>query len=177
MNKGPDINMSDIVDTLEEDDTQTDTDVGAVYHDEHQPSDLLGKMTIIGGAIVLVIIIFILFPSEKSNVSKADFNALIERVKRIEAHMKEIEGVEERMTALLQSHRDSLRKSVTATAGRETRVQTDKNRYHVVVRGDNLSSIAATYGLTLDELCNLNGITPQKPIHPGQKLMVSSVSR
>jgi len=175
MDKGPDINFSDIVDTLEEEDAQEDTDVGEVYHDEHRPSGILEKMVFIGGAIVLVLIIFILFPSKKNDGSKADFNTLIERVDRIEARLKEIEGVEERMTALLQSHRDSLRKSVTATAGREPRVQTGKTRYHEVVRGDNLSSIAAAYGLTLDELCNLNGITPQKPIHPGQKLLVSTV--
>jgi LysM repeat protein len=178
MDKDPDININDIVDTLEENDKQEDDYLGEeVYENGHRFSGLLGKILFIGGAIVLVIIIFILFPSEENNFSKTNFDTLIERVNKIEDRVKEIEGIEERMTALLRSQEENLRKNVTASAGTEARAQTEKTRYHIVRRGENLSLIASTYGLTLDELCNLNKITPRKPIHPGQKLQVSIVRR
>ena len=175
MDKDPGVNISDIVDTLEEDTTLEETDFNEEYNSEPRSSGHLVKILFIGGAIVLVIIIFALFPSGESDFSKTDFNALIERVNRIEARVNEIKEIEERIAALLQAQQDTLRKSLTATVGTESRVQTEKVRYHVVVHGENLSLIASKYGLTLNKLCNLNKITPRKPIYPGQKLLVSIV--
>ncbi|OQY45762.1 MAG: hypothetical protein B6240_08235 [Desulfobacteraceae bacterium 4572_87] len=45
--------------------------------------------------------------------------------------------------------------------------------YHIVRPGDNLSTIASKYGITVDRLCRLNQLTVDKPIKPDQKLLVS----
>ena len=44
---------------------------------------------------------------------------------------------------------------------------------HVVERGDTLTHIARKNGLDLDALVQLNGIDPDRPIHPGDELRVS----
>lgn len=48
-----------------------------------------------------------------------------------------------------------------------------KRRYHEVSPGESLYWIAQQYGISLDELCRLNYITPKQLIHPGQKLLVA----
>ncbi|UCG65002.1 MAG: LysM peptidoglycan-binding domain-containing protein [Deltaproteobacteria bacterium] len=48
-----------------------------------------------------------------------------------------------------------------------------KRRYHEVRPGESLYWIAQQYGISLDELCRLNHITPKQLIHPGQKLLVA----
>jgi len=48
-----------------------------------------------------------------------------------------------------------------------------KRRYHEVRPGESLYWIAQQYGISLDELCRLNYITPKQLIHPGQKLLVA----
>lgn len=45
-------------------------------------------------------------------------------------------------------------------------------KYHTVRRGQTLTGIAGTYGMSVNELCRLNGISPKKPIYPGQRLTV-----
>ena len=49
----------------------------------------------------------------------------------------------------------------------------DKGRYHEVRSGESLYRIALQYGVTVDELCRLNNLTPEQAIHPGQKLLVA----
>jgi len=48
-----------------------------------------------------------------------------------------------------------------------------KAEYHEVRRGETLFRISKEYGLSLEQLCRLNQITPDTPIQPGQKLLVS----
>lgn len=45
--------------------------------------------------------------------------------------------------------------------------------YYTVVPGDSLWAIAQYFGLTIDELCELNNITTQTIIHPGDKLLIN----
>jgi LysM repeat protein len=55
-------------------------------------------------------------------------------------------------------------------------VTQDKGRYHEVKQGETLYRIARTYGLSVDELCRLNGISQDDvgDIQPGRRLLVSS---
>jgi LysM repeat protein len=55
-------------------------------------------------------------------------------------------------------------------------VAQSKGRYHEVRSGETLYRIAKTYGLSVDELCRLNGISPEQvdDIKPGRRLLVSS---
>jgi LysM repeat protein len=57
-------------------------------------------------------------------------------------------------------------------APEKTTLQT-KAEYHEVRRGETLFRISKDYGLSLEQLCRLNQITPETPIQPGQKLLVS----
>ena len=52
----------------------------------------------------------------------------------------------------------------------------DKGRYHEVKPGETLYRIARTYGLSVDELCRLNDISPDDvgDIKTGRRLLVSS---
>lgn len=47
------------------------------------------------------------------------------------------------------------------------------SRYHKVKKGDTLYSIAKKHGLRVEELLDLNRLTRQKTIHPGDRLRVS----
>jgi len=48
-----------------------------------------------------------------------------------------------------------------------------KKHYYEVRHGDTLYGIAKHHGISVDELCQLNTITKNDPIHPGQKLLVA----
>ena len=50
---------------------------------------------------------------------------------------------------------------------------TTERRYHVIKKGENLYRISLRYGLSVPELCHVNGINPQDVIKPGQKLLVA----
>ncbi|HEX2880816.1 MAG TPA: LysM peptidoglycan-binding domain-containing protein, partial [Polyangiaceae bacterium] len=45
-------------------------------------------------------------------------------------------------------------------------------RFHVVQSGQRLGSIAKRYNVSIDELCEVNGISRRNPIKPGQKLVI-----
>lgn len=50
---------------------------------------------------------------------------------------------------------------------------TMERRYHVIRKGENLYRISLRYGLSVPELCHINGMNPQDVIKPGQKLLVT----
>lgn len=51
---------------------------------------------------------------------------------------------------------------------------TAQKRYHTVKKGETLFKISKQYGITMEELRNLNGLSRNQPIRTGQKLLVSS---
>jgi LysM repeat protein len=48
-----------------------------------------------------------------------------------------------------------------------------KTQVHEVRPGDTLYGIADKYGMTLDQLLQLNKLKKNAAIHPGQKLLIS----
>lgn len=142
MEKEPDVDIIDLADTITKEPKIEKSDFDKKRYDAKPRFFNLKKKTLFfGGAVLLVvIIIFAFLPSAGVYLSKAEFNALIKRVDRIEALLADIGG---------------------------------KTQYHLVARGDSLSLIASKYGLTVNELCKLNKLTPRQPIYPGQKLLVS----
>ena len=66
-------------------------------------------------------------------------------------------------------------KAVTqaATVMQKEPMSPGKERYYEVRQGDTLYRIAKQHGISVDELCRLNTITTNDPIHPGQKLLVA----
>jgi LysM repeat protein len=85
---------------------------------------------------------------------------------KIDALSKRMDRLEKKITALASAPQAS------APPSQKTTPQA-KARYHEVRRGETLFRISKDYGLTLEQLCRLNQITPQTPIQPGQKLLVS----
>ena len=76
---------------------------------------------------------------------------------------------------LLQQKTDSAVKEPRADRNvAAQRVEANRPKYHVVARGETLYRIAMKYGLTVDALRNLNRMSPDQSIHPGQKLMVTA---
>jgi LysM repeat protein len=61
-------------------------------------------------------------------------------------------------------------------SGKPSTMTQEKGRYHEVRPGETLYRISKTYGLTVDELCRLNNISPDEvgDIQPGRRLLVSS---
>ena len=49
---------------------------------------------------------------------------------------------------------------------------TEQELTYRVRRGDNLTRIADRNGMSLNELCELNGLDPKRPIHVGQRLRI-----
>ena len=47
-------------------------------------------------------------------------------------------------------------------------------RYHTVHKGETLSEISKKYGITVEELRKLNGLSRSQPVRTGQKLLVSA---
>lgn len=45
-----------------------------------------------------------------------------------------------------------------------------KARYHTIRKGDTLGKIAKKYGVSVNRLCKLNGISKKKILRPGQKI-------
>jgi len=102
----------------------------------------------------------------------------IRKLASLDARLEQVEGklaqIEERMETIVQleSKVKALDKSISELKT-PTTPKTQKARYHEVRQGDNLSLIAQEYGMTVQELCRLNGITPQTIIRPGQMLLVT----
>ncbi len=118
MDKDPDVDIIELGDTTEKEPKLEENDFNEMYDDEPRFLNIQKKTLFIGGAVVLVIIIIVVLLSSKGNdLSKADFNALIKRVDRIEAQVADIEGIEKRIAASLQAQKNTLRESVTAATG------------------------------------------------------------
>jgi LysM repeat protein len=51
-----------------------------------------------------------------------------------------------------------------------------KKDYHTVSSGETLWDIGRRYGLTVEELRNLNNLSPGVPIYPDQRLLVGAAN-
>jgi LysM repeat protein len=101
--------------------------------------------------------------------------SLDSRLERVEDKLKQIEKRME-MVSLLETKIEELDSSISELkkpTTPPTTPKTEKARYHEVRQGDNLSLIAQEHGMTVEELCRLNGITPRTIIRPGQMLLVT----
>ena len=83
-------------------------------------------------------------------------------VHRVEALSQKIEGLEKR--AQLTTESKAKPASPKATP----------KRYHTVHKGETLSEISKKYGITVEELRKLNGLSRSQPVRTGQKLLVSA---
>lgn len=93
MDKEPEVNIIGLDDAFKKEHEQAESDSDERDYDKPRFFTLKKKTLFIVGAVVLVIIIFVAFLSVWGiYLSKADFNALITRVDRIEERLANMEG-------------------------------------------------------------------------------------
>lgn len=154
-------------------------------------------LVVAGIAVLILIVAFTLLFKAHDRALKVDVNTVNLKLTTLEMSVSRLEGelkeLRQFLSKLEASERPSTPKSdelsrridrlekTVAEAQRpakptpvleKTTVQT-KNRYHEVRHGETLFRISKNYGLSLEQLCSINQMTPQTPIHPGQKLLVS----
>ncbi len=90
---------------------------------------------------------------------------------RMDHLSKKLDKIEKKL-GILQKKTAGLKpeKAAAAKTGKSTKT-VSKKRYCEVNAGDTLYSISRRYGLTVNELLNLNNLRPGTVIHPGQKLL------
>jgi LysM repeat protein len=127
------------------------------------------KVSICATALALFAVLFTLSGCNDDEFIQK-LASLDARLERVEAKLAKMEEKTERMV-LLERRVKELQKSISELKTPAT-PNTAKGQYHEVRQGDNLSVIAQEYGMTVQELCRLNGITPQTIIRPGQMLLI-----
>jgi len=121
-------------------------------------------LSVASGVLILLVVLAIAFDNgEKPARGAAD--SLEAALVRIEERLG---ALETKIARFEKSTDPRLRKKTAGSI--KSKFQEE---YHTVRPGDNLSAIAGKYGLTVDMLCKLNQLTVDKPIKPGQKLLVS----
>ncbi|MBC8418442.1 MAG: LysM peptidoglycan-binding domain-containing protein [Proteobacteria bacterium] len=110
--------------------------------------------------------------------------AIMAKIREVEKRLTKLEAAGEKV-ALLETQVRRLQEDV-AKLGRPVEAKPaaqpvkqkvappDKKNYHVVRRGENLFGIAKRYGMTIDDLCRLNKITPKTTLYPGKKLQIKT---
>jgi LysM repeat protein len=95
-------------------------------------------------------------------------NYLKSLMNHVDVLTQKVEALEMERAAATAARKAPAPKAATRT---EASPSTQK-RYHTIQRGENLYRISLKYGMTLEDLCSINGITPNDAIRPGQKLLV-----
>jgi septal ring factor EnvC (AmiA/AmiB activator) len=112
-------------------------------------------------AIVLIVLVF----GGGQKESSKDLDQIKAKLEQLEERLTRLEG----QSADLPQRR-------TKEVEPESR-KSEEGRYHVVRTGDTLSGISQRYGMTIGELCRLNGIKRTTVIRVGQRLLVSEGGR
>ncbi len=105
-----------------------------------------------------------------------DLEKLFNRIDRIEQTLHERLEEAEKKTVPSKQH-EPASVSKPAHISKKVPVKTPKKikkrpQYHQVTPQETLYSISRQYGLSVDQLRNLNKLAPGVAIHPGQKLRV-----
>ena len=155
------------------------------------------NVLILGGAgILLVIVLVAVFSGNGNEPSANNLLAIQARLDQLEKRIKHLEGMEGKLVVTetattegslaqqlqnLTKKLDLLEKRMVPVPAKAQAPLTPqekpsppkKGRYHEVRSGDTLYRIAGKYGITIDELCRLNNISPRHIIYPGQRLLVA----
>lgn len=86
----------------------------------------------------------------------------------------EIDRLAEKIEILEKKKIRAAGKTVKSRASRKPKEQTSSTnkRYHIIRKGENLYRISLLYGISVQKLCRLNGITSDQIIAPGKRLLV-----
>jgi LysM repeat protein len=155
---------------------------------------------ILASSVVLIlIIVFMLWVRSHEKRTDVELNTLKLKINMLEGRLSHLEketselqssvtkgmgsqgSLTQRLNTLSQQV-NQLENQVSSSAVRisvpdsvqPSSVTPGKRRYHEVKPGETLYRIAMTYGLSVNELCRLNDISPEQVgnIQPGQRLLV-----
>jgi len=136
------------------------------------------KKLIFGAAGIVAVAILVFFLSgddgrQTGNVAslKTRITTLETRVTKLEATTRKMMREQKAKTPVLSGERVGS-SSRTAGGHQEALLRSIEARYHEIQAGESLSLIAEHYDLSLDQLCRLNGISPNDIVYSGQKLLV-----
>ncbi len=127
-----------------------------------------------GTGILLLVLILLHFSAVSGKLSKDDLAPVQRELQELKERIIALESVERRLF-LLEKRTD--KSFETAASGARKSEGQKENRagkavYHTISKGDTLSDIGKRYGLSVEELCRLNGITSKQTLRIGQKLLV-----
>jgi membrane-bound lytic murein transglycosylase D len=105
------------------------------------------------------------------------FSALKETLSTLEAsnraHSQQVSGLSEKTERLSATTASASPKPQASTTQQSpSSQQQSKARYHEVSRGETLFRISKQYGITVNQLRQLNNLKENQAIYPGQKLLV-----
>lgn len=155
----------------------------------------------LGIALGIVVVILILLFRGGEGISQDELKALNSKLERMETKIARIDVVEKRITLLeketarvaadvesdskvlgkLKKSLDSLERKAAASPAKKTpaaspaakKTVSPKTLYYVVKKGDTLYGISRNLGVSLKELCSINGLNAKAGIKPGQRLRLS----
>lgn len=93
-------------------------------------------------------------------------------VEKVEALSQKVEALEKQIRPILEKQTQLKNESKSKSSPSKQAV-TAKKQYHTVQKGETLFRISEKYGISVEELCKLNGIAKGQPVRAGQKLLVS----
>jgi LysM repeat protein len=144
--------------------------------------------------VVLLVLIFVggiyyfitKRPAEGDATLQSKIASLEEKIMGLEKQVADLQGksvtggpdrsLAHRVEVLSQKVEELEKKAqlTTETNAKPSPPKANPKRYHTVHKGETLSEISKKYGITLEELRKLNGLSRSQPIRTGQKLLVSA---
>jgi len=125
-------------------------------------------------------------PSEGDVTLQSKVASLEEKITVLEKQMADLQGKSvagspdpsliHRMEALSQKVEELEKRTPSTTQSKEKPYspKATPERYHTVHKGETLSKISKKYGISVEELRKLNGLSRSQSIRTGQKLLVSA---
>ncbi len=147
--------------------------------------------------VMLVFVLVIIFaagiyyfitkrPAEGGTTLQSKIASLEEEITSLEKQVADLQGksvtggpdssLVHRVEALSQKVEKLEKKAQLATESKAEPAspKATPKRYHTVHKGETLSGISKKYGIGVEELRKLNGLSRNQPVRTGQKLVVSA---
>jgi LysM repeat protein len=166
------------------------------YENEEEPIDfhsILRKgievpYVVIVVSILLLIVLFMVFFKSDPGMDVDQIRLVETRIKQLENRLMILPSIDARLEKIEQQGRDlkvlwdkieqletSLEPRTVAPPEKDTGVTATEQAevlQHQVLAGETLYNISRRYGLSVDELLQLNNLKVNAVIYPGQKLLV-----